>query len=422
MSGIPVDVGFGVTRIRSWFRDEIGNERGVHGTGFWVRDRERDIYVTNRHNVDPVLKYGADTKLKLDHVELELRRMGPGVAHSETRFFRVANLSSALRASVIADCAIIVAPDLDDRPSDFRVSAAADFQAIADQDWLNDRVHGMDTASFIGFPGMNASQAWWDEEWNYPIARSCVIASPPGRSFANKQIKTADVTLVSGFSFRGSSGSPVVAHQKGFKVGQGLDGGPEFVPAKVVGIMSGHFETDGSEPEMFRHTGLSYFTRSTSILELLGTTHEPTIGVAVPPIDQRSAAAQIIAQGPSTISESGQGTTAMMAVRPKLVFRKRSASRHPKTNLVTTALTFEAGTPGLVSEPEITVEFSRPFRDVLFSVEGMGGAQRNDKFPPEVSADKRRYRCGLAYLPPNQRIVLQFTSEDELGEPSIATI
>jgi hypothetical protein len=42
-----------------------------------------------------------------------------------------------------------------------------------------------------------------------------------------------------------------------------------YSPSKIVGIMSGHM-IDRDAPEMFRHTGLSYYTRASSIRELLG--------------------------------------------------------------------------------------------------------------------------------------------------------
>lgn len=124
----------------------------------------------------------------------------------------------------------------------------------------------MDLISFLGFPGSGASH-WWDQTWHTPIARQAGIASWPHIPFCNSEIKTSDVTLVSGLSFSGSSGSLVLLHEKGIPPGDILD--PMYAPPTILGIMSGHWWEPSAEPTMFHHSGLSYYTRSTSILELL---------------------------------------------------------------------------------------------------------------------------------------------------------
>lgn len=43
---------------------------------------------------------------------------------------------------------------------------------------------------------------------------------------------------------------------------------PTWRPARLVGVMSGHFLEDKEVPAMFAHTGLSYLTRSISLIEL----------------------------------------------------------------------------------------------------------------------------------------------------------
>jgi hypothetical protein len=125
----------------------------------------------------------------------------------------------------------------------------------------------MDAASFIGFAGNKDSQ-WWDQLWRLGIARTVNIASVPGIPFTHADLKTSDVTLVAGLSFSGSSGSVVILHEKSLKVGDGLVN-PHYVPPKVIGIMSGHWWDIGAEPGLFLHSGISYFTRSSSVLSLL---------------------------------------------------------------------------------------------------------------------------------------------------------
>jgi hypothetical protein len=124
----------------------------------------------------------------------------------------------------------------------------------------------MDLVSFIGFPGSGKSK-WWDHAWHSPVARLASLASSPHQPFSNPSIPTADTVLVAGLSFSGSSGSMVILHQKGIPPGDIVD--PTYAPAMIVGIMSGHWWEAAQEPEMFSHSGLSYFTRSTAILPLL---------------------------------------------------------------------------------------------------------------------------------------------------------
>jgi hypothetical protein len=155
----------------------------------------------------------------------------------------------------------------DEIPEGFRIVTPFEIAMVADQGFLAEKAPVMDLASFIGFPGRHGVP-WWNQGANLPIAWLCSLASDPGRPFANDSITTADVALVSGLSFSGSSGGPTILHEKGIRVGAGLTDG-NHIPPKLIGIMSGHLDNEDPEQEMLRHTCLSYFTRSTSILELV---------------------------------------------------------------------------------------------------------------------------------------------------------
>jgi hypothetical protein len=170
------------------------------------------------------------------------------------------------------------------------------FGDIANEEFFKYNLNVMDNASFIGFPGKRGLR-WYDDSWNLAIARTVNVASHPAKPFLNEGIKTSDVMLVSGLSFSGSSGSPVLSHTK-----LGVAAVPELTRAqepsqwqaclnqtirsinnnitypKLIGIMSGHWDEDAnsspggkckSGADVFRHSGLSYFTRSTAILDLL---------------------------------------------------------------------------------------------------------------------------------------------------------
>lgn len=85
--------------------------------------------------------------------------------------------------------------------------------------------------------------------------------------FTNPAIQSGNVCLVSGLSFSGSSGSPVLLHQKGIPSVRDH----HFVPPKIMGIMYGHWWEVSETPEMLRHSELPYFTRADSVTSLLMT-------------------------------------------------------------------------------------------------------------------------------------------------------
>jgi hypothetical protein len=267
MSGIPKNVVYCVTRIQCTFSDGIGHGRDIGGTGFWVGDgASKPLFVTNRHNVDASIWEQNPHDLKLVKVRLELRkRDAQSELLDETAFFELLDFAQFLRVHPTADCAVLT----DARgviPPEYKSVTPLDISMLADGPRLSANAQMMDLVSFVGFPGKTC--AWWDDAANLPIARLAALASDPGRPFSNKAIRTSDVGLVSGLSFSGSSGSPLFLHEKGIRVGEGLSGGGH-VPPQVVGIMSGHMQNDEPTEEVLNHTGLSYFTRSTSILELI---------------------------------------------------------------------------------------------------------------------------------------------------------
>jgi hypothetical protein len=272
MTGIAQHLIFAVTRIRAGFVDRIGNLfPPVVGTGFFLRTYDkRTVLVTNRHNLDPRLKLGAGTAYRLARLEVELRAVAPTaepivdaaeVAGPDTRFVHLGELATSVFASSDADCALVADPVWLEREEPYAAMALFTEDNLADERHFREHVRVMDAASFVGFPG-RGGRHWWDEQWRLPIVRPASIASWPAVPFSNRSIKTADTLLVAGHSFTGSSGSPVLTHGKG--------NSPTYVPARTIGIMSGHFDEEVEHPpEMFRHSGLSYLTRSTSILALL---------------------------------------------------------------------------------------------------------------------------------------------------------
>lgn len=267
MIGINKNIIYSVTRLQVEFSDVIGNQKTLEGTGFWIRRDPATFLVTNKHLVDPSFFQPPLHTLRLRTIRVELRRYSAGVLYADTKFVQLLNIETALRMSSTSDCAVLVNPDFGVDLGEYQILFKLPHTDIADESFLKEKVQVMDFASFIGFPCDSGSK-WYDTKFNFPIARLCTLSSIPEISFSNPAIKTNDVVLVTGFSFSGSSGSPVILHQKGIRVGESLED-PNFVPPKIIGIMSGHRNYTAPDDSMLIHSGISYFTRSSSIHDLI---------------------------------------------------------------------------------------------------------------------------------------------------------
>jgi hypothetical protein len=267
MSGINQSIVLDIARLRSSFNDDIGNSKVISGSGFWMKHKQGRIFVTNKHNVDPRLKLGEDTPYILKKLEIELRMFDGNTPKDATQYFTVNLIHTPPVLSEIADVAVFFDPRFLTPSGSFRPGNVLSSSDLADAAFFANSVALMDTASFIGFAG-NSMSRWWDSKWNLGVARTVNIASVPDIPFTHEDVRTSDTILVAGLSFSGSSGSIVVLHEKSIKPGLGLQN-RNYVPPKVIGIMSGHWWDADQDPGMFRHSGLSYFTRSTSILALV---------------------------------------------------------------------------------------------------------------------------------------------------------
>jgi hypothetical protein len=292
---VSPDIVFGVARVRVGFSDGFGSTESGEATGFWVAAHDKSkgpafhegeglpIFVTNKHVVDPRLSKPG-SPFRADTVEIELRAVDSESANEkwarETKFFRVQNLEGSLFAALHSDCAILAMPEFGPTERYRNYCAVCEYD-LARADDFGMGVQLLDPVSFVGYPRPH-KRPWWDEAWTLPIARDATIAVLPEESFVNEAIPTEDVLLVSGLSFQGSSGSPVFTHQREEVVfthpfERDSAGNVERrerlrqrnVDSKIVGIMSGHLPI--IENEMLKHGGLSYLTRSTSILALIET-------------------------------------------------------------------------------------------------------------------------------------------------------
>jgi hypothetical protein len=258
-----------IHRIRTNFIDDLGNFRSGVGTGFWLLSQnDKNIFVTNKHNLDASMLFGTNTEYSLNKIEIELRQWKNGMPQKTSTFFEVINFESVYK-SESADCAILFEPLLESHNSaEFLIGSIIKYKdLVQESDFQIGQIKIMESAIFIGYPGKNGIN-WWDEQWKLPVARQCTLASWPGIPFTNLSIKSTDVLLVSGLSFSGSSGSPVFVYNRGVPPGGDIVDG-NWRSSKLVGIMAGHFWEECDVPQMFVHSGLSYLTRSTAIIEII---------------------------------------------------------------------------------------------------------------------------------------------------------
>jgi hypothetical protein len=254
--GIPEEALFSVARVQSTFADEHDRETLAVGIGFWMTTSEkRLVFVTSRHNVDPRGLPAFGTGYRTKRVAIHLRErtaqgsFGPGV-----RYFVPKGLARVLWVHDRAEIALLAVEEWTADCGPYAVPAGIREDDVAGAATFATEIDAADPAMFVSFP-----EGWADDEWALPLARTACIASRPSAPFRHETIATDDALLVSGSSFGGSRGSPVwVARRNREK---------RVAPRRLIGIMSGHVEQDGAPG----HAGVSYMTRSTSLLELLAS-------------------------------------------------------------------------------------------------------------------------------------------------------
>jgi hypothetical protein len=273
MPGLNIDFCLSICRMEARFADDIGNFKTISGTGFWMSSPcDKVVFVTNQHNL--VLGYYKEEykNYYLKKIEIELRD------YSVNKFYPIPKMLSLSSYEFIlspnADVAIIYDMSFVEPIDNFSSIKLNALLWLADDSFFHNYCGITQEVSFLGFP-----HGKYDEEGNLPIAGDAIFASIPNRSFKNQHIKTDDIILVDGRSFKGSSGSPVVTFPRGLSI-RVDKGGPvnteDYCPQKIVGIMSGHLYLDGKwiadidqkREDFLNHSGKSYFTRSTSILGL----------------------------------------------------------------------------------------------------------------------------------------------------------
>jgi hypothetical protein len=265
--GIPDEALFAVARVQSTFADDQDRETVAFGAGFWLFTSEkRSVFITNRHAVDPRASTAFGSHYRTKRVAIQLReRATPGPYGPGVRYFVPKGLARVLWVHDRADVAMLAVEDWTGDCGPYAAPIGIHEADVAGATAFATELEAADPAMFAGLP-----TSWADDEWTLPIARTACIASRPSVPYRHASITTDDTLLVSSGSFGGSSGSPVwVARRNREK---------RVLPRRLVGILSGRFDEEGVQGS----AGLSYLTRSTSILELLASARDSSFARSTP--------------------------------------------------------------------------------------------------------------------------------------------
>lgn len=275
MSGLSKEVCFCITRLKTTFVDSLGNKPKGIATGFWVlTEIGNRIFVTNKHSLDISMKYSSKEKFDFIALELELRKKKNDNFMPETEFFYVSLEATKIIYGEKTDLALIVNPGLQGDIRNFGVQFLKLSDWGPDEEFFIKRSRIASDVSFVGFP-MNL----FDSKWKLPIARHAIIASVSEIYFSHDNISSEGIILVSGLSFEGGSGSPVFSSSRGQRINcdVGFVESDDYCPQKLLGIMTGHLQLQSETKEYItkkeesftRHTGLSYFTKSLYLINLI---------------------------------------------------------------------------------------------------------------------------------------------------------
>lgn len=239
------------------------------GTGFFVYiDGQHVFFITNRHMVDWAMssQNSAETFVFQEAVIYNKyfdqatgwpSRIGRYILPSSCSFIFPDN-----PLNDIACCVMHTSYKAPDNGSD-GIAFGINFDWLASEDFIRDQLRICDRIAYTGYPGDTQ-----DRINSNPIIRSGTIASDPRVNYSPSNQPKGDLIAYEGFSFGGSSGSPVFALQRGFEVEGIIQATDDFYrESKCIGINAGHGTTQvhGSR----EHAGISWFYKSSAIIDVI---------------------------------------------------------------------------------------------------------------------------------------------------------
>lgn len=234
------------------------------GTGFFI-SKDDDIYlITNRHVVELTYshpEYAGATLIDFKCEGFEYAENGQ--IPTQYGSVLIANVDNFIfHANKHNDIACLKNPICDiSKGNSGSISLPISYRMLATKEKLDSKLTVCDTIAYPGFP------IWYDKKNSTPIFRMGTVASDPRLNYScNITDPDADRIAYEGFSSSGASGSPVFAIQKGFQTGPTISTPDDFYrEVMLVGINAGHYPSDEG------HSGISYFYKSSAIIETIDT-------------------------------------------------------------------------------------------------------------------------------------------------------
>ena len=251
-----------------------GGQEVLGGTGFFVGTGSRPpCFITNRHVITEVEKLGKEKKLgKIQRIIIKGKSSSGEPQYNDNFVFDAHEWNVAYPKNNDDDVAVLCG--IRGRQEGEPVFIEREMLATARDFESEDEIGVLDSVAFSGYPAF-----MHDVIGMRPIFRTGTIASDPrygtsvyiGRHLDGKYIyqQFDNAVAYEAFSFGGSSGSPVFALQKGIPVGKGLKHEAYRRP-RLIGINVRHNTLpDDIRKHAGEHSGLSYFFKSSVILEIL---------------------------------------------------------------------------------------------------------------------------------------------------------
>lgn len=257
--GLSNDFLYAAARIYATFRDITGDEKELSGTGFFVKNEKNKMcFVTNRHMVDITYDDPEDenTGYSLTTFNVCYRNKDSSNLPELLDSFNIDLKTLVLPNDPNDDVAAFV-DVIPNSPANKHVDFFISHHFLATNQTISSSISVCDFVAFTGFP------EWHDKKNFRPIFRVGTIASDPRYDYELNNVKGSCIAYEA-FSYGGSSGSPVFALQKGIKPGKGLRFSG-FRDVYLIGVNAGHFNTK----EDLTHSGMSYFYKSSVVLELI---------------------------------------------------------------------------------------------------------------------------------------------------------
>lgn len=255
---------YAVTRLQCICRK--GSEvRTYFGTGFFIDKEHKPYLITNRHVAEPSYNDASYEGCVLESIILHNRKYNSDTHKVDLEECKIVEWKLVLPNDLNDDVACFF--DLQGT-TPFSVTCYIPFTFLAPKEIFEAEISVCDFIAFIGFPAV------YDHKNNLPILRTGTISSDPRLDYSYSEAKDiGHVIAYEAFSKHGSSGSPVFALQKGFRVGGAISTCDGFYrKVYLIGINAGSVTQTVKLKDDLKydeHQQLSYMYKSYIVITLI---------------------------------------------------------------------------------------------------------------------------------------------------------